>query len=143
MGDYWRSYYSMTSQTPQNDYNEDMERSHTLHEMYASTPQNVEAFENTNPRATLLDGYIYFRQEDVNNFLLSYGDQREKEVRAHLVERLGKIEKKKAKIGFENPDTKMQQIKQRVFAQGFNQALDQAIDIVKNTPLSAYKEEVK
>ena len=51
------------------------------------------------------------------------------------IERLESSEKMKSKIGFEKDGTKMQQIKQRVYAQGHNQALTSII--------TRYKEELK
>jgi len=51
------------------------------------------------------------------------------------IEKLESSEKMKSKIGFEKDGTKMQQIKQRVYAQGHNQALTSII--------TRYKEELK
>ena len=50
------------------------------------------------------------------------------------IEKLESSEKMKSKIGFEKDGTKMQQIKQRVYAQGHNQALTSII--------TRYKEEL-
>ena len=51
------------------------------------------------------------------------------------IERLEGAEKRKSKIGFEKPGTKMQQIKQRVFAQGHNRALTSIITRYKEVRL--------
>lgn len=98
-----------------------------------------EEFEKTHPRATLLDGFIYYRQEDVNNFLDTHT--------AHLVERIEKLkenrrrcracgkhtlEKSKGlgKVAFEFQCSECGNYQEETSVH--NQALDQAIDIVKD-----------
>jgi hypothetical protein len=47
-----------------------------------------EKFKETNPRCTLLEGHLYYREEDVINFLTTYGDQRAEEERAKVFEEM-------------------------------------------------------
>lgn len=57
----------------------------------------------------------------------------ESQIRESERGRMGKLKKKKNKIGFERPGTQMQQIKQRVYAQGYNQAIDDLLTTPSDT----------
>ena len=89
-------------------------------------PTEMERFKDTNPRATLLDGFLYFREEDVANFLSShttYWKEVVREVETQIKDEDGALYadfEQRAKCSLDNLEKRL-----------FNQGLQTALAIIK------------